>query len=108
MVWLACDYLDVDVELTPERQRHAQRRHGLDEGAMRAVLADPDIVVQRPWLPDEFLLVRVIDDPADATHIVVAVVRDEPASETSQPRHLVATAYRALAAPMGVVIWEKS
>lgn len=107
MVWLPCPFFGVDVELRAERGRHASGRHtNVGHDVIAAVLATPELVIERPWRLDETLLVRIIDEPGAATHIVVAVVRDEPRTDFDRPRHWVVTAYRAAALPSGIVIWQ--
>jgi hypothetical protein len=109
VAWLGCPYLDDDVELTPERQRHIGRRHpSVSMEAIADTLASPVAAVRRPWLPDETLLIKEIDAGAGAKHIVVVVVRDEPQTEFDRPRHWVVTAYLAEALPGGVVEWQRS
>ena len=108
MVWLACQYLETEVELTAERERHIRRRHpNVRPTDIADALATPDLVVRRPWLPEETLLVRRIDDQTVATHIVVVVLRDEPRSE-DRPRHWVVTAYLEDGVPGGIVEWQRS
>ncbi|MBI5947455.1 MAG: hypothetical protein HY875_04900 [Chloroflexi bacterium] len=70
-------------------------------------LADPDIAIRRPWLLAETLLVRRVDDGAGGTHIVVAVVTDEPQTDSDSPRLWVATAFLSEELPLGTVIWER-
>ncbi len=108
MVWLACPYLGPDVELTAERERHVRRRHpNVSLADIADALATPDLVVRRPWLPDETLLVNEIDDRTGATHIVIVVLRDESRSEDT-PRHWVVTAYVEDGVPWGIVEWQRS
>lgn len=109
MTWFPCPYLGADVELTEERERHIRRRHSNVRMAnVSGVLGDPDMVIRRPWRPEEALYAREVDDPSGGRHIVVVVLRDEPSSDRDPPRHWVATAYLAANLPAGVVIWERS
>ena len=109
MVWLSCPYLGGSVELTEERERHIRRRHSnVRMVDVSDALADPGRVIRRPWRLGETLFAKEVDDRAGGTHIVVAVVTDEPHTDMDLPRHWVATAYLAAALPDGLVIWERN
>ncbi len=108
MVWLTCQYLGSDVELTAERERHIRRRHpNVRPTAIADVLSNPDLVVRRPWLSDETLFVKEIDDGQGTKHIVVVVLRDE-SERGDWPRHWVVIAYVADDVPGGIVEWQRS
>jgi hypothetical protein len=109
MTLFECEFLGSKVELTAERERHVRRRHeNVTRDDVSHTLANPDLVVRRAWIPDETLLIREVDAPTGARHIVVVVVRDDPATATGPARFWVATAYRAAAPPIGFVIWQRS
>jgi hypothetical protein len=108
-VWLICPYLGAEVEFTLERVQHDGRRHGnVDVAAIALALQDPDRVVLRPWIRNQVLFVRSIDEPSQDRHIVVVVVRDEPRTDIESPRQWVITAYLARALPVGIVEWERN
>ncbi len=104
---LPCPYLQSEVELTEERERHITRKHPdlLPEHRQRIAeaLADPDQVRRSSRAGRSRLFCRWYDDLKGGKHVVVVVV-----SEKEVARHWVITAYLTRRLTQGALEWEKS
>jgi hypothetical protein len=103
-----CPYLQTEVELTEERERHIAERHPdllLEHRTCIAdTLADPDPVRRSARLRNARLFTRWFDAVRGGKHVVVVVVADVAASR----RHWVVTAYMARQLTEGDREWMKS
>ena len=103
-----CPYLQTEVELTEERERHIAERHPdllLEYRACIAdTLADPDQVRRSTRLRSARLFTRWFDTVRGGKHVVVVVITDVAASR----RHWVVTAYMARQLTEGDIEWTKS
>ena len=108
MTRLPYPYLQTEVELTEERERHITERHPdllLEHRACIAdTLADPDQVRRSARLRNARLFTRWFDIVRGGKHVVVIVVTDVAASR----RHWVVTAYMARQLTEGGIEWTKS
>ncbi|HEY5867058.1 MAG TPA: hypothetical protein VI542_16165 [Candidatus Tectomicrobia bacterium] len=103
-----CPYVQTEVELTEERERHIAERHPdlLLEHRTRIAdtLADPGQVRRSTRLRHARLFTRWFDTMRGGKHVVVVVVTDVAASR----RHWVVTAYMARKLTEGDIEWTKS
>ena len=103
-----CPYLQTEVELTEERERHIAERHPdlLLEHRMciADTLADPDQVRRSTHLRNARLFTRWFDTVRGGKYVVVVAVTDVAASR----RHWVITAYMARQLTEGDIEWAKS
>ena len=80
MSWFSCPYLQGEVELTEERERHIAERHPelLPEHRERIAetLADPDQVRKSTRFGSAKLFSRWYTDLREGKHVVVVVVSD--------------------------------
>jgi hypothetical protein len=108
MTRFPCPYLQSEVELTEERERHITERHPdllLEHRACIAdTLADPGQVRCSARLRNARLFTRWFDTVRGGKHVVVIVVTDVAASR----RHWVVTAYMARQLTEGDIEWTKS
>ena len=107
MTQFPCPYLQTEVELTKERERHIAERHPdlllAQHTCMADTLADPDQVRCSTRLRNARLFTRWFDTLCGGKHVVV-VVTDVAASR----RHWVVTAYMARTLTEGDIEWTKS
>ena len=103
-----CPYVQTEVELTEERERHIAERHPdllLEHRTCIAdTLAAPDQVRRSTRLRNARLFTRWFDTVRGGKHVVVVVVTDVAASR----RHWVVTAYMARKLTEGDIEWAKS
>ena len=108
MTRFSCPYLQTEVELTEERERHIAERHPdlLPEhrACMADTLADPDQVRRSTRLRNARLFTRWFDTVRGGKHVVMVVVTDVAASR----RYWVVTAYIARQLVEGDIEWTKS
>lgn len=102
-----CPYLDGEVELTEERERHIAERHPELLAGRRdriaETLAEPD-QVRRTRFGNVRRFSRWFDDLLGGKHVVVVVV-----SALARPgRHWIVTAYIARRLAEGEVEWSRS
>ena len=102
-----CPQLNAEVELTEERERHIEEKHGellpAHRGKIAEVLADPDIIRRSGQADSERLFSRWYTDLGRGRHVVVVVV-----SHASEPaRHWIVTAYMARRLPTGGIEWRR-
>jgi hypothetical protein len=106
MALFPCPYLQGEVELTDERERHIAERHPdllpAHRDRLADTLADPDEVRRSARLVNARLLVRQFAT-IEGKYVVVIVVSDT----ASTKRHWVVTAYLARKLTEGVVEWQK-
>ena len=106
MALFPCPYLQGDVELTNERERHIAERHPdllpAHRDHIADTLADPDEVRKSARLANARLLVRQFDT-IEGKSVVVIVVSDTASTQ----RHWVVTAYLARKLTEGVVEWQR-
>jgi hypothetical protein len=102
-----CPYLEGDVDLTEERERHIAERHPdlLPEHRQRIAetLADPDQVRKSVRFGSAKLFSRWYTDLRQGKHVVVVVVSEREPSE----RHWIITAYIARQLAQGETEWER-
>lgn len=103
-----CPYLDGEVELTEERERHVAESHPdlLPEHRQRIAdaLADPDEVRRSARAANARLFARWFEDLRGGKHVVVVVVSDPGPHR----RHWVITAYMARRLVEGEIEWARS
>jgi hypothetical protein len=103
-----CPYLNVNVELTDERERHIAERHPdlLPEHRARIAdtLAEPDLVRQSARFANATLFSRWFDSIRGGKHVVVVVIGEG----SPQGRHWMVTAYLARNVEEGGVLWKRS
>jgi len=102
-----CPYLQGEVELTEERERHIAERHPdlLPEHRERIAetLADPDQVRRSIQFGSAKLFSRWYTDLRHGKHVVVVIVSELGPSE----RHWIITAYIARTLAEGAVAWRR-
>jgi hypothetical protein len=103
----SCPYLQGEVELTEERERHIAERHPelLPEHRERIAetLAAPDQVRQSVRFGSAKLFSRWYTDLREGKHVVVVVVSERKPHE----RHWIITAYLARHLAQGDIAWER-
>jgi hypothetical protein len=103
-----CPYLQGDVELTEERERHIAERHPdlLPEYRKQMVeaLAQPDQVRRSARFGNAKLLSRWYTDVKNGKHVVVVVVSEPDAMS----RRWIITAYLTRRLVEGEVEWKRS
>jgi hypothetical protein len=108
MARFPCPYLQTEVELTEERERHIAERHPdllfEHRACIANTLAAPDQVRRSMRLRNTRLFTRWFDTVRGGKHVVVVVVADVAASR----RHWVVTAYMARKLTEGDIEWTKS
>jgi hypothetical protein len=108
MTRFACPYLNGEVELTEERERHVAERHPdllpQYRGRIAETLSDPDQVRRSARFAAAKLFSRWYNDPRGGRHVVVVVVSEpDPVG-----RHWIITAYIARSLAGGEVEWSRS
>jgi hypothetical protein len=102
-----CPYLNADVELTAERERHIAERHPdlLPEHRQRIAdtLATPDQVRRSSRYANSRLFSRWFESVRHGKHIVVVVVSEYGPHE----RHWIITAYLARRLAGGEIEWNR-
>jgi hypothetical protein len=102
-----CPYLNREVELSDERERHIAERHPdlLPEHRDRlgSTLADPDQVRRSKRFGGARLFSRWYDDLRGGKHVVIVVV-----SAVEDDRHWIITAYMARALAAGEIEWLRN
>ena len=108
MTRYSCTYLNGEVELTEERERHIAERHPdlLPEHRERIAetLAEPDQVRRSVRFGSARLFSRWYTDLRQGKHVVVVVVSELDPRE----RHWIITAYIARRLAEGEVEWKRS
>jgi hypothetical protein len=103
----SCPYLNSEVELTLERERHIAGRHPdllpEYEACMRETLLDPDAVRQSPRVMGARMFSKWYNDVKGGKHVVVVVM----SSAGTAARSWVITAYLARRLAGGAVEWKK-
>ena len=103
-----CPYLQSEVELTEERQRHIAENHPdllpAHRRCLAETLADPDRVRRSARAPNARLFDRWFDDLRGGKNVVVVVASD-PAPRR---RHWIVTAYMAKRLAGGEIEWQRS
>ena len=103
----SCPYLNAEVELTPERERHISERHP-DllpdyETALVETLFEPDAVRQSPRAMGARMFSRWYNEIRGGKHVVAVVM-----SGAGTPgRNWIMTAYLARRLAEGVMEWKK-
>jgi hypothetical protein len=104
---LPCPRLRVDIELTPERERHIADRHPdllpTHRAKLTEVVADPDLIRRSTRSATARLLSRWYSDIRRGRHIVVVVERT-----TTPERYWVVTAYITRRLAAGEIEWQRS
>jgi len=102
-----CPYLNAQVELTDERERHIAERHPdlLPEHRSRIAdtLADPDQVRRSVRFASARLFSRLFDSVRGGKHVVVVVVSES----VPGARHWIITAYIARRLAQGEIEWKR-
>lgn len=103
----ACPYLQGEVELTGERERHIRERHPdllpKYHDRIARTLAEPDAVRRSARVSNARLFSRWFHDIMGGKHVVVVVV-----SEVSKGYHWVITAYLVRKLGQGDVEWKRN
>ncbi|MBI4468885.1 MAG: hypothetical protein HY650_06130 [Acidobacteria bacterium] len=103
----ACPYLESEVELTEERERHIAERHPdlLPEhwDRIAGTLAEPDQVRRSARFGSARMFSRWYTDVRQGKHVVVVVVSELDPTE----RHWIITAYMARKLAEGDVEWKR-
>ena len=103
-----CPYLEGEVELTAERERHIAQRHPdlLPEHGRRIAetLADPDQVRRSVRFGSAKLFSRWYTDLRGGKHVVAVVVSEPGAGQ----RHWIITAYIARSLVEGEAEWRRA
>ena len=103
-----CPYLNGEVELTEERERHITERHPdlLPEHRPRIAetLSIPDHVRTSARFGSVKLFSRWYPEVRQGKHVVVVVVSER----TPQQRHWIITAYLASKLAQGGVEWQRT
>ena len=102
-----CPYLNAQVELTDERERHIVERHPdlLPDHRQRIAdtLVDPDQVRQSARLANARMFSRWFESVRGGKHVVVVVVSDSG----PDGRHWIITAYIARKLAEGAIEWKR-
>ena len=102
-----CPYLQGEVELTEERERHIAERHPdlLPEHREKIAdtLADPDQIRRGVQFGNAKLFSRWYTDLRQGKHVVVVVVSESEPRE----RYWIITAYMARKLAEGDVVWRR-
>lgn len=108
MTLFSCPYLQGEVELTDEREKHIAEQHPdlLPEyrDSIAEALVDPDQIRRSSRFNNARLFTRWFDNVRDGKHVVVVVVTDAAPTE----RHWIVTAYIARKLAGGVIEWTRS
>ena len=103
-----CPYLNGEVEMTAERERHIAEHHPdlLPSGHDRIaeVLVDPDEVRQSSQMASALLFSKHYDDALTGKSVVVVVMTAGEAAG----RHWVVTAYATRKLVRGEIQWTRS
>lgn len=103
-----CPYLNGEVELTEERERHIAERHPdlLPEHRERLAetVGDPDQVRRSSRFGSARLFSRWYTDVQRGAYVVVVVVSERDPTE----RHWIITAYRTRQLAEGEVEWKRN
>jgi hypothetical protein len=103
-----CPYLNAEVELTEERERHITERHPdlLPEHRphLAETLGAPDQVRTSARFGRAKLISRWYPEVRQGKHVVVVVVSER----TLQERHWIITAYLASKLAQGGVEWQRA
>jgi hypothetical protein len=108
MAFFPCPYLQGEVELTEERERHIAERHPdlppEHRERIAETLADPDQVRRSARFGNARMFSRWFDAIRGGKHVVVVVV-----SDSAPPRrHWIVTAYLARKLAEGEPEWKRS
>jgi len=105
--YFPCPYLDVQVELTEERERHIAERHPdlLPEHRQRITdtLTDPDQVRRSTRFANARLFSRWFESVRGGKYVVVVVV----SQSGPDGRHWIITAYIARKLVEGEIEWRR-
>lgn len=108
MACFLCPYLQGEVELSEERERHIAERHPdlLPEHRNRIAetLADPDQIRHSARFSNARLFSRWFDTIRGGKHAVVVVVTDTALVK----RHWIVTAYLARQLVQGELEWQRN
>jgi hypothetical protein len=108
MTLFSCPYLQGEVELTDEREKHIAEQHPdlLPEyrDSIAEALVDPDQIRRSSRFNNARLFTRWFDNVRDGKHVVVVVVTDAAPTE----RHWIVTAYIARKLAGGLIEWTRS
>jgi hypothetical protein len=103
-----CSYLDSEVELTEERERHILERHpdlpARYQEFIADTLANPDEVRCDVRFENTLLLSRWYSTFRKGRYMVVAVITDT----VPKKRNWIVTAYLARKVTQGEVIWTQN
>jgi len=103
-----CPYLQGEVELTEERERHIAENHPdvlpTHRERIADTLADPDTIRRSSRFTRARLFTRWYDDVRGGKHVVVVVVTEA----TPGGRRWIVTAYLARRLAEGEVEWKRS
>ena len=107
MPWFSCPYLDAQVELTKEREKHIAEQHPdllpQYRQCIADTLAEPEQIRQSRRLASARLFTRWFESVRGGKHVVVVTVSETVPSE----RHWIITAYIARRL-VGEIIWKRN
>ncbi len=107
MARFRCPYLNGEVELSEERERHIAVRHPelLPEhrGTLENTLAEPDEVRRDADYPNTRLFIRWFEHLLGGKNVVVAVV----SAEVPEVRRWIVTAFATGRPPKGEIEWKR-
>jgi hypothetical protein len=108
MTYFPCPYLQSQVELTEERERHIAERHPEllpdERDRIAETLADPDQVRRSMRLGSACLFSRWFQSLRGGKYVVVVVVAEGGPTQ----RHWIVTAYVARNLAEGEVEWKRN
>ncbi|MBI1955364.1 MAG: hypothetical protein HYS38_03125 [Acidobacteria bacterium] len=103
-----CPYLNAEVKLTEEREKHIAEHHPellpAHRNQITTTLADPDLIRRSIRLGRARLFSRWYTELGGGKHLVVVVVSDPVAGG----RHWIITAYFARKLAEGEIEWSRS
>lgn len=103
-----CPYLNGEVELTPEREKHIAERHPDlfpdHRDCISTTLVDPDLVRRSSRLGNARLFSRWFETLRGGKHVVVEVL----STSGERPEHFIVTAYMARRLAEGAREWQRS
>jgi hypothetical protein len=101
-----CGYLEVEVELTDEREQHIIVRHPGTlpdyEEQLAQTLADPDLIRSSDHDEKALLFSKWFSTIRTGRFLIVVVV-----SQSNLSRHWIVTIYTARKITGGIMVWKK-
>ena len=108
MPYFACPYLNKEVELTEEREKHIAERHPdllpNHRECIADTLADPDQIRRSIHFAIARLFTRWFENIRGGKYVVIVVVTETAPND----RHWVITAYMARKLVKGEIEWKRN